>query len=321
MLQLEVRQNAETEQLKRSFCQVMTEKATQFSPLLTRQFFEEMIPIIPHLEEAVIQPMSSYLELQDLSLIVAAMVGFYDFNSLKNLEASSGGLVSPDGMVPISRSENRVKVFHYIRATYSEAKSEAKIDYLRAIARQDAWIEADPLIDLATIYLVKKRYENAKNWYEIALEILLKQADCDLRKISSLWNNLGLVNYLQGDYENAESAYQKSLYIQHQCLDDNNFGVAETLNNLGVLYCYQENFSKAEPLLFRVLKIHEKFPFPQRIQIQSYTMATQQSLKNMWCAMECASNSLKEVSQYLEFQIEQSTVAVCPSTPYPLAQA
>jgi tetratricopeptide (TPR) repeat protein len=313
MLRLQTQQQIEVEKLKRSFCQVMTEKATQFSPLLTREFFEELTPIIPHLKEAVIQPMSSYLELHDLSLIVAAMVGFYDFNSLKNLELSFSGLVSADDMVLISHSENRVKVFHYIRATYGKAK----IDYLRAIARQDTWVEADSFIDLATIYLVEEKYENAKKWYEIALGILLKQTNSDPHKISSIWNNLGLVNYLQGDYENAESAYKESLDIHP---DNHDFGVSETLNNLAVLYCYQENFSKAEPLLYKVLKIHEKFPFPQRTQIWAYTMATQKSLKNMRCATECSSTSLKKVSQHLEFQIEQSTVAVCPATPYPLVQ-
>jgi hypothetical protein len=45
MLKLQTQQQVEVERLKRSLCQVMTEKATQFSPLLTRQFFEELTPI------------------------------------------------------------------------------------------------------------------------------------------------------------------------------------------------------------------------------------------------------------------------------------
>ncbi len=294
MLKMQTQQQVEAARLKRSYCQAMVETAIQFSPLLTRQFFEELAPIIPHLGEAVIPSMSPHLEFRDLSLTVATMVSFYDFNFLKKLEPSSGGLISADGMVPISRPKNRVRVLRYIRAAYGGVK----IDYLQGVEQQDTWIEADPLIDLATVYLVEKKYESAKNWYKRALKALLKQPNHDRCKIASLWNKLGLLNYLENDYENAESAYQESLNIQHQCLNVSNFDVAETLNNLEVLYCHQRQFPRAKLLLDKVLEIHHKFAIPTRTQIRCYTMATQQSLNNMRREMECASTHRETISKH-----------------------
>jgi tetratricopeptide (TPR) repeat protein len=258
-MKIQMQQQVETERLKRSFCQTMLDTAAQFSPVLTQNFFEQLAPIVPHLGESVAQPMWSYVELNHLSLIVAAIVSFHDFDFLRELETSSGIKTSADGMVIISGPGNAVKVTHHVRAIYSKSK---KFEYLQAVIPQNTWLDVDPLIEFATVLLIRGEYENAKIWYEMVLSILSEELNDNLIKKASIWNKLGILNSLRTRYEEAESAYEKAqstLGILSKQTNIKKFEVAEILNNLGVLYCHKGRFSQAKSLLGNVLEIHQEF--------------------------------------------------------------
>lgn len=86
---------------------------------------------------------------------------------------------------------------------------------------------------LGIIFQNKKKYSEAINWYEKALD--------KNKKDSALWSNIGQCYYINGDIDKAKVSLSKAIEL--------GFIYQMPYNYLGIIYMEQKNYKKAEKVL------------------------------------------------------------------------
>ncbi|OFX44630.1 MAG: hypothetical protein A2046_01225 [Bacteroidetes bacterium GWA2_30_7] len=107
------------------------------------------------------------------------------------------------------------------------------------------------LSSIGIIYSNLGIYNKAIDFFQQSL--IKNEKINDLRGISVVYNNLGLVHFYQKNYDNAIEYFKKSIALKEKLLtenkDDNKLkkGIADTYNNIGMVY---ENLNDKENALY-----------------------------------------------------------------------
>jgi tetratricopeptide (TPR) repeat protein len=181
-------------------------------------------------------------------------------------------------------AENRVDYKKAIKQfTISVTLAENNPDYLlsagkiaRTIAnyeQAEVWLErlyqirqrkgklidlAEAQNNLALLYHIQGKYEQAEPLYQRVLEITEKTLEPDRVSVALTLNNLAELYRIQGKYKQAEPLYLRALEITEKTPESDHYSVGVTLHNLATLYHNQGNYEQAEPLYQHALEIVEK---------------------------------------------------------------
>ncbi|MEM9463109.1 MAG: serine/threonine-protein kinase [Myxococcota bacterium] len=119
-------------------------------------------------------------------------------------------------------------------ARYAEGRQWGQVAALPLALRSGDPVEvAASLNNLGTVYFEQGSYEEAKGYYEQALEIWKKTLGADHHYVARSLNSLGGVYFEQGEYERAKEYCEEALRIREKALGANHPGVAKSLNRLG----------------------------------------------------------------------------------------
>lgn len=106
--------------------------------------------------------------------------------------------------------------------------------------------------DIGSIYLQKKEYDAAQQYYEKALSY-----NRDNKSYSAaLYNNIGIICMEQGNYNEALEYYNKSLDIRKE--ENDVGGIAQVYNNMGKCYYHLNKYDQAIVLLEDAMQLHNK---------------------------------------------------------------
>ncbi|MEM8640686.1 MAG: tetratricopeptide repeat protein [Cyanobacteria bacterium P01_G01_bin.54] len=133
-----------------------------------------------------------------------------------------------------------------------------KAAQLQAAQDRDQTALATMLNNLAELYRVQGKYEQAEPLFLQALEIRKKVLGEDHSDVALSLNNLAALYYGQGKYEQAEPLFLQALEIRKKVLGEDHSDIAITLNNLAELYRAQGKYEQAEPLFLQNLAILKK---------------------------------------------------------------
>lgn len=141
---------------------------------------------------------------------------------------------------------------------YEQAK-QLYSEALEILQEQGNYADAiSRLNDLAGIDHAQGHYEEALKLYQQALEIYEGGKSTDVATYATTINLLASTYHAQGKYLEAEQLYRKSLDIRLKEFGESHPDVAVSLNNLGLLYSEQRKFSEAESYYQQALEIQRK---------------------------------------------------------------
>ena len=117
---------------------------------------------------------------------------------------------------------------------------------------------AQPLANLATVYLLQANPGAAEKLYKQALDISTKGQTEPNQAVALLMSNLADVYKSQARYDEAEAQYQRALEMAEKTAGPSSLLVALILNNLTKVYEDQSRFAEVEEASRRALVIREK---------------------------------------------------------------
>jgi tetratricopeptide (TPR) repeat protein len=95
------------------------------------------------------------------------------------------------------------------------------------------------------VYGKKGDLDQAKDYYQRALEIKEKQLGPNHVDVALTYNNIGLVYREKGDLDQAKDYFQRALEIKEKQLGPNHVKVAHAYNNIGLVYCDKGDLDQA----------------------------------------------------------------------------
>ena len=122
-------------------------------------------------------------------------------------------------------------------------------------------------IDLGIVHGSLGDKEQAKNYYSLALDILLKKLGPDHVDVSTTYNNLGNVHRALGDIEQAKDYYSRALNIYLKNLGPGHVYVARTYNNLGIVHVVLGDKEQAKNYYSRALDIYLEKLGPDHVDV------------------------------------------------------
>ena len=111
--------------------------------------------------------------------------------------------------------------------------------------------EGMTLLKVAKMYYQKSKFEEAKQFYEKALSIMIQVGNNS--GVGACYGNLGTVFLSVGQYTKAEEYLQKALVIRKEIGDKK--GEASAYGNLGTVFKFVGQYTKAEEYLQKALVI------------------------------------------------------------------
>jgi tetratricopeptide (TPR) repeat protein/class 3 adenylate cyclase len=114
---------------------------------------------------------------------------------------------------------------------------------------------ASSLNNLAELYKIQGRYEQAEPLYLRALEIRERILGSEHPDTAQSQNNLAVLYWNRGRYEQAEPLFLRALEIREKIFGKDHSDTALSLNNLANLYVNQGRYDQAEPLFMRAQEI------------------------------------------------------------------
>jgi tetratricopeptide (TPR) repeat protein len=265
------------EELKRAYCQMLVIVAQQIPVMLTREFVEEVLPVMPHMLEVA----TTLLPLvEDENLV-------WPFVALGRFYAGQGAYAQAQPWYEqcLAVCQERLGKEHpSVGASLINLaelhKNQGKYDkaeplYVKALEMNKRFLgEEHPdtalsFNSLAALYRDQGYYEQAKPLFERALAIREKVLGPEHPDVAQSLNSLAVLYTDQGYYEQAELLYQRSLAIWEKVLGPEHSTVATSLNNLAELYRHQGRYEQAEPLSVRSLDIREKVLRPEHPNVAS----------------------------------------------------
>ncbi|MBD2114953.1 tetratricopeptide repeat protein [Nodosilinea sp. FACHB-141] len=254
---------AEVEQYKRQFCQVMAEQVRQISQVLTRAEIESLTVIVPHLQVVTTQ-LAPTLSDEDLIWAFLGIARFYEEQGLfaeaepwlqECLNATRTRLGEKHPTV--AASLNNLAALYQSQGRYAEAETY----YLQSLnLMQSLWGRqhrdvATSLSNLAEVYRAQGRYAEAEPLYLQALELRRLLLDGQHPDIAASINNLAALYEAQGRYAEAEPLYVQALQLRRALLGEQHPSIATSFNNLAGLYVSQGRYAEAEPLYLQALQL------------------------------------------------------------------
>ncbi|CAH3175968.1 unnamed protein product [Porites evermanni] len=115
-------------------------------------------------------------------------------------------------------------------------------------------VEGMTLLKVAKIYYQRSKFEEAKQFYEKALSIMIEAGNN--RGVGACYGNLGTVFFSVGQYTKAEEYLQKALVIRKEIGDKE--GEAADYGNLGTVFRSVGQYTKAEEYLQKALVIRKE---------------------------------------------------------------
>ncbi|CAH3182452.1 unnamed protein product [Porites evermanni] len=115
-------------------------------------------------------------------------------------------------------------------------------------------VEGMTLLKVAKIYYQRSKFEEAKQFYEKALSIMIEAGNN--RGVGACYGNLGTVFKSVGQYTKAEEYLQKALMIKKEIGDKQ--GEASAYGNLGTVFQSVGQYTKAEEYLQKALVINKE---------------------------------------------------------------
>lgn len=140
--------------------------------------------------------------------------------------------------------------------------AEAEQLLRRAVVETDSFSASDPrratcLNNLASVYRLEGKYDQAETSYQQALDILDRAFGSKHLAVATALNNLADLYRVQRRFDDAEPLYLRALEIKKYFLDDSHPSLATTLNNLGLLYHARRDYNRAEALYWRAYSIRK----------------------------------------------------------------
>jgi CHAT domain-containing protein/Flp pilus assembly protein TadD len=117
---------------------------------------------------------------------------------------------------------------------------------------------AQPVANLATVYLLQGDAAEAEKLYKQALDITTKAKGPQDPAVAMLMSNLGDVYKNQARYDQAEAQYKRALEVAEKTTGPNSLLAALILNNLTKVYEDQSRFGDVQQAAQRALAIREK---------------------------------------------------------------
>jgi Tetratricopeptide repeat len=186
---VEVKQNTETKQLKRAFCQIMNIHALQITDrgILTATDIVATQLTVPHLEETA-QKLVRFICNDDFVNIFMAIIGYY--SNQKMFAVQEKWCCSFLDATQNRFGENHLNVAISLRVlalVYQAQKRYTKVEPLLQYSlsiRKKCLGDRHPdvaaiLRDLASFYLVQERYNEVELLYQYSLSILEKHGNSD----------------------------------------------------------------------------------------------------------------------------------------------
>ena len=118
--------------------------------------------------------------------------------------------------------------------------------------------KADIYTQLGQIKNNQGDYEQAKLFYEKALEIDQKTVPENHASLANLLNNIGAVYHNLKDYPRARAFYVKAHEIYKRILPPDHLDLASSYNNIGLVHSEIEEYDQALQFYHRALEIKEK---------------------------------------------------------------
>ena len=124
----------------------------------------------------------------------------------------------------------------------------------KTFGAQDPRVAAS-MNNLATLYRIVGRYDDAEAYYIQSLTIRENALGPQHRQVATSQNNLAGLYRARGRLDEAELLYLRALKIRKMTLGPDHPEAAAVLANLAALYKAQKDFAAAEPLYQRALAI------------------------------------------------------------------
>ncbi|CAB4025405.1 Nephrocystin-3, partial [Paramuricea clavata] len=121
--------------------------------------------------------------------------------------------------------------------------------------------------NIGLVYSEKGDLDQAKDYYQRALEIQEKLLGPNHIDIAASYNNIGGVYYDKGNLDQAKNYYQRALEIQEKQPGPNHVNVAVSYNNIGLVYSKKGDLDQAKDYYQRALEIEEKELGPNHVDV------------------------------------------------------
>ncbi|CAB4013397.1 Nephrocystin-3 [Paramuricea clavata] len=121
--------------------------------------------------------------------------------------------------------------------------------------------------DLGESYTKMGKFDQAKDYYQRALEIREKLLGPHHVNVADSYNNIGTVYDEKGDLDQAKDYYQRALEIKEKQLGPIHVDLAVSYNNIGTVYRRKGDLEKAKDYYQRALKIQEKQLGPNQVDV------------------------------------------------------
>lgn len=168
---------------------------------------------------------------------------------------------------PAARSDSFAA---YQEGRYGDAEKLLRAELMR-VERQatDATAHARLLAELADLYRVQARYEEAEPLYERAIALAGRPGAPPSPDLARTLNGLALLYRAQGEYGRAEPLCRQALAIAERTHGAEHPGTAAPLSNLLTVYLAQGRLREADPLFQRSLALKERLLGPKHPALAS----------------------------------------------------
>ncbi|MEM1366534.1 MAG: tetratricopeptide repeat protein [Cyanobacteria bacterium P01_H01_bin.15] len=254
------------ETLKSALIKTVLKEAEQIEYPPTIQMVQAVTPIIPHVEEIIIE----YLEVLTNEQLREPFRRLHEFYR-GQLDYQTEEIWLKSAIEEIKRrlGENSIKytaaindlaVFYWEQGQNDRAEKlqQKVIDIERRVLSSDDANFAISLSVLALLFKGQGKYEEAEPLYSEAIAIDRKSLPPEHPNLSIRLNNLAGLYRAQAKYEEAEPLYLEAIAIDRKSLPPEHPNLAFRFNNLATLYREQGKYEEAEPLYSQAISIFEK---------------------------------------------------------------
>ncbi|MGF2037496.1 MAG: tetratricopeptide repeat protein, partial [Nostoc sp. CmiVER01] len=218
LLRQKLEELAETDELKRGFCQAMVAIARKIPQTPTSIEIAQATLVIPHLA-AVTTVAQDWISNGDLISAVVGLGRFYEEQGT-------------DKQVLLWYEQ----VLPWYEKSLSAARERFTDEYPNV---------AISLNNLALLYYSQGRYSDAEPLFIEALSMKKRLLGNEHPDVAQSLNNLALLYESQGRYSDAEPLFIEALSMRKRLLGNEHPDVAQSLNNLAGLYESQGRYSDA----------------------------------------------------------------------------
>lgn len=246
-----------------SFSVVMVFLSRAITNFSYKTEYEQVIPLIPHIEEVATHWTSS-LDDDELVWPFTGLGNFYrkfqiDYSRAEHWYKKGYTLTKQklEKHTSIGDALNNLGVLYEKMGRHKEAEllTIEAISIWRDLVGNEHPLIATGLDNLAGVYWQQHRYTEAEILYDQALKLrrkLLGNNDVDL---AFSLNNLATTYHYQKRFKEAEALFLEALELRKQNLGDQHPDVADTLSNIASTYAEQEIYVEAKSFYKKAIDV------------------------------------------------------------------